>query len=74
MEAINPLAKAIQIAGTQEALAKKIGRRQGLISEWLKRGWPAPDAAFSIEKVTGITVAELLEPASKKRKPRRKSA
>jgi DNA-binding transcriptional regulator YdaS (Cro superfamily) len=64
----SPLAKAIEIAGSQLALAKAIGRRQSRISDWLKRGWPSPDAAMDIEKATGVPVAELLQPLLTRRK------
>lgn len=68
MENLTPLRRAIEIVGTQTALAAKIGRRQSTIHEWVKRGWPAPEACRAIEEATGgqVTAAELLEPAMRK--------
>lgn len=68
-----PLAEAARRAGNATNLAKKIDRPQQTVSEWMKRGWPAPDACLAIERVTGVPVADLLKPAKprKKRKARR---
>jgi DNA-binding transcriptional regulator YdaS (Cro superfamily) len=65
---VNPLKRAIGIVGTQTALATKIGRRQSTIHEWVKRGWPSPDACHAIEEATDgkVTAAELLEPAMRR--------
>jgi DNA-binding transcriptional regulator YdaS (Cro superfamily) len=59
---MNGLLKAIELAGTQEALAKMIGPKikQGHISYWLKNGLP-PKRAIEIEHVLGgqVTREEL---------------
>lgn len=65
MDAKTPLQRAADIVGTPTALAKAIGRRQSTVWEWMKRGWPAPNACQAIEAATHgqVTAAELLQPA-----------
>lgn len=68
-----PLAAAIKKSGGQTALAEAIGRSQTTISDWFKRGWPSPEACPAIEAATGVSAAELLQPAmARKLKKRRK--
>lgn len=50
---------AVKIAGSQTALAAKIGRTQGHISKWLQRDFIPPDAVLAIERATGIPRHEL---------------
>jgi DNA-binding transcriptional regulator YdaS (Cro superfamily) len=56
---VTALQLAIKIAGSQTALAAKIGRTQGHISKWLQRDFIPPDAVLSIERATGIPRHEL---------------
>lgn len=51
--------KAIQQAGTQAKLADLIGKTQGHISTWLRRGYVPPELVLVIEKQTGISRHEL---------------
>lgn len=49
------LQKAIQIAGSQQALAKMVGKTQGHVSQWLRRGGRVPpNLVLRIEKATGV--------------------
>lgn len=66
MEAKNPLHRAAEIAGNPNKLAAAIGRRQSTVWEWMKRGWPSPDACPAIEEATGVSTADLLAPAMRK--------
>jgi Uma2 family endonuclease/DNA-binding transcriptional regulator YdaS (Cro superfamily) len=50
---------AVKIAGSQTALAAKIGRTQGHISKWLQRDFVPPDVVLAIERVTGISRHDL---------------
>lgn len=48
------MAKAISAAGTQEALAKRLGIRQCLVSQWLRGKRPVASAkAVRIEQLFG---------------------
>ncbi|GGA64662.1 transcriptional regulator [Pelagibacterium lentulum] len=61
MDNKSPLQKAIDEAGSQAALASKIGVSQAHISYWLtkaKRGVPA-EYARKVAEVTGVPVHEL---------------
>lgn len=56
-----PLQRAVDVAGGQSALARKIGTRQSLIWHWLersKKGVPA-EWCQPIERETGVLAAEL---------------
>jgi DNA-binding transcriptional regulator YdaS (Cro superfamily) len=74
MESGNPLAKAVERIGNLNALATKIGRSQSTVWRWMQRGWPAPDACPAIEAATGISTAELLKPAFKRRRKKKAAA
>lgn len=69
MESVTPLQRAVNEVGNQTLLAKMIGRKQSTVWEWLRRGWPAPDACHAIEAATGgkVKAAELLAPAMQPR-------
>lgn len=56
-----PLARAIEIAGSQSALARLTGHSQPNISRWLRlHGGRVPaEAAVAIEKATGVSRREL---------------
>lgn len=41
--------------GGQSELARRIGKTQGYISTWLRRGRCAADAVLAIEKATGVS-------------------
>lgn len=61
---MNALEKAIEIAGTQTALAEMIGAKQQHVSYWLTRGKEVPPKyAIRIERLTGGKVTkEMLSP------------
>lgn len=61
---LNPgLDKAIELAGSQSALAKAIGRRQASVWEWqTQTGRVSAEDAVAIEQATGVP-AELINPA-----------
>jgi hypothetical protein len=73
MDVESPLQKAARIAGTPTALAKKIGRRQSTMWEWMQRGWPAPDACQAIAEAVDnqVTEDELLKSAADMKKAAR---
>ncbi len=48
-----PLDKAIKIAGGQSELARRIGKTQGHISSWRRRGRVPPEVVLSIEAAVG---------------------
>lgn len=48
------LQKAIQAAGGQTKLAVAIGKTQGHISAWLKRGKIPAEVVLPIERATGV--------------------
>lgn len=51
----NPVQQAIEIAGGQSALAKKVGVRQPTIFRWLKKGVIPPRKVLIVESITGIS-------------------
>jgi Uma2 family endonuclease len=53
------LQKAIKQAGSQSALARKIGKTQGHVSKWLERGDVPADMVLAIETATGVARHEL---------------
>lgn len=52
---LEALREAIARAGGQTALAGRIGKSQGHVSVWLKRGRCAPDAVLAVEAATGVS-------------------
>jgi DNA-binding transcriptional regulator YdaS (Cro superfamily) len=53
---MKPLIEAIGVAGSQTALAKKIGVRQSHISNWIYRDKKVPaEMVLKIERATGIS-------------------
>ena len=52
------LQKAIQAAGSQTELAKRLGKYPQLIQSWTKNGVP-PKWAGAVERVTGVPRHEL---------------
>lgn len=74
---MNGLLKAIEIAGTQDALAKLIGPniKQGHISYWLKSGVPAKRAIEIEAALDGkVTREELCPEIFKAPRPKSKVA
>lgn len=51
--------RAVQAAGGQTALARRIGKTQGHVSQWLRRGYVPPLLVPQIEQATGIPRHEL---------------
>lgn len=51
--------KAVEIAGSQSALAKRIGTRQGDVWKWLKGRKVKPDLVLAIEEATGVSKHDL---------------
>lgn len=49
------LEEAIAVAGGQTALARKVGKSQGHVSQWLLRHRCAADVALAVERETGIS-------------------
>jgi DNA-binding transcriptional regulator YdaS (Cro superfamily) len=65
MTAINPtLKRAIEAAGGQSELARRITKTQSVISFWLRSGTPVPaEYAIAIERaVGGVVTREELRP------------
>lgn len=60
---MSPLQQAINIAGSQVALAKAIGCVPQVINNWLRRGRVPADRCIDIERVTnGKVTCEQLRP------------
>lgn len=53
---------AVRLAGTQDALADKLGVSQQAVSIWLRRGWVPLRRAQEIEALLGVTRARLINP------------
>ena len=53
MKPTSPMHKAIEIVGSQNKLAKILGKRQSVIWTWLKRGYISAEYAIPIEQATG---------------------
>lgn len=51
----NAIRKAIDIAGGQSALARKIGVKQPTIFRWLQKGVIPPRKVLLVEKLTGVS-------------------
>lgn len=56
---IKALKEAIKFSGGQAALADKLGKKQGHISMWIRRGKIPADMVLKIEKVSNIPRHEL---------------
>jgi DNA-binding transcriptional regulator YdaS (Cro superfamily) len=55
-----PLRAAIEILGSQSALAELVGVRQPAVSKWLAKGAPLPaEFVLRVESETGISRHEL---------------
>ena len=53
------LRRAIALAGSQTALAAKIGKTQGHVSKWLERNVLPADMVIAIEQATGVSRHDL---------------
>lgn len=53
------LKAAIDEAGSQTKLASAIGKTQGHVSNWLRRGKVPPEMVLPIESVTGVSRHDL---------------
>lgn len=53
MKPTSPINKAVEIVGSQNKLAKILGKRQSVIWAWLKRGYISAEYAIPIEHATG---------------------
>jgi hypothetical protein len=56
---------AIKAAGTQEALAQKLGCKQQLISAWKRRGYVSTRRVVEVEQMTGVARDRLINPRLK---------
>lgn len=56
---VEALKAAINRAGSQSKLADRIGKTQGHISQWLRRGAVPPTMVLKIEGATGISRHDL---------------
>ena len=56
---MDALDKAIEQAGSQQALAEKLGIRSPSISEWRSRGRVPTDRCLAIEAATGVSRHDL---------------
>lgn len=56
----NALEKAIEVAGSQAELARRIGKKQAHVWNWLHRDKIVPaEVVLAIEQATGVTRYEL---------------
>lgn len=56
----NPLEKAIEIAGSQAELARRIGKKQAHVWNWLHRDEKVPgEVVLDIERETGVSRHDL---------------
>lgn len=53
------LKQAVDLAGGQTALASKIGKTQGHVSQWVRRGYVPPEMVLPIERATGVSRHDL---------------
>ena len=69
------LARAVEIAGGQTALAEKIGKKQAHVAMWFRRGKVPSEVCKAIEGATaGAVTAEQLRPDVFGAPPKRKRA
>lgn len=50
---MEPLIQAVALAGGQAALARRIGKTQAQVAQWLRRGRVGPTACIAIETAVG---------------------
>lgn len=56
---VDALKRAIEVAGSQSALAAAIGKTQGHVTKWLQRQRVPAEVVLRIEEATGISRHEL---------------
>lgn len=56
---MTPLQKAIDLAGSQTALARAIGKKQQHVEYWLRVDKVPGEYVLSIERATGVSRHEL---------------
>lgn len=56
---VEALRTAISNAGSQTKLAERIGKTQGHISQWLRRGTVPAEMVLTIERASGVSRHEL---------------
>lgn len=56
---IDALKMAVEVAGGQTSLAMRIGKTQGHVSQWLRRGNVPPEMVLPIERETGVSRHDL---------------
>lgn len=54
--------KAVELAGSQQELAKQLGVSQQAISEWVQRGYVPVGRVIEIEATYGVSRLELVDP------------
>lgn len=64
------LEKACNVAGGQTDLARKIGKTQGHISQWLRRGSVPAEMVLPIELASGVSRHDLRPDLYPRDKPR----
>lgn len=55
--------RAVEIAGSQTALAEALGVQQAAVSKWVRRGFPSQPQRLAINRRYGIPIIELLPAA-----------
>lgn len=53
------LKRAIEVAGSQSALAAAVGKTQGHVTKWLQRQRVPAEVVLPIERATGVSRHEL---------------
>lgn len=56
------VARAVQMAGSQEALALRLGVSKQAVQKWCRRGYVPPQRVVEVETQFGIPRRELLDP------------
>lgn len=59
METKDPLDRAIEAAGSQQALAELLGIKAPSVHEWRQRGRVPAERVLAIEEATGVSRHEL---------------
>ena len=58
--AASGIARAIEAAGSQQALAERLGVTQQVVSTWCRRGWVPVRRAQEIEATLGVPRSTLI--------------
>lgn len=54
--------KAVELAGSQQELARQLGVSQQAISEWVQRGYVPVGRVIEIEATYGVSRLDLVDP------------